>query len=260
MTLELYDLLERLKFRGMAGVLDEYLLEGQSQQLPTEEVLKMLLTEEYRFRQERALNYRIKQARLPTDWTLETFPFDLQPGISEVQIRSLAGLDFLTRACNIVFIGQPGTGKTGLATGITRKALLAGHRARYYNAQDLIDELYASLADRTTNRLLKRLADFDLLFIDEIGYLTLKPEQTNALFKLMEMRYNRKATIITTNLEYEGWYELFGRKTLVDALLDRLRHRCVTIKIDGPSLRAPETVDSHTKPKNKGGSRAKAKS
>lgn len=250
MTLELYELMERLKFRGMAQVLDTYLMQAQSEQLPIEQILKMLLTEEYRHRQEKALNYRIKQARLPWDWTLETFPFDLQKGVSEAQIRSLAGLDFLTRACNIVFIGPPGTGKTGLATSITRKALLAGHRARFYNAQDLIDELYASLADRTTNRLLKKLADIDLLFIDEIGYLTLKPEQTNAFFKLMEMRYNRKATIITTNLDFPDWYSLFGRKTLVDALLDRLQHRCITLRIDGPSLRTPQP-DGSSKPKGR---------
>ena len=242
MTLELYELMDRLKFRGMSQILDETLMRAQTEQMPVEKVLGLLLNEEYRHRQEKALAYRIKQAKLPWDWTLESFPFEHQPGVSQAQIRSLSGLDFLERACNIVFIGPPGTGKTGLATAITRKALLAGHRARFYNAQDLIDELYASLADRTTHRLLKRLADLDLLFIDEIGYLTLKPEQTNAFFKLLVMRYNRKATIITTNLDYPEWYELFGRKTLVDALLDRLCHRCITLKIEGPSLRTPEKL------------------
>jgi DNA replication protein DnaC len=75
--------------------------------------------------------------------------------------------------------------------------------------------------------------------IDELGYLTLNKEQVNAFFKLMNERYGRKGTIITTNLQYESWYELFNRKDLVDALLDRLRHRCITINIDGPSLRVP---------------------
>jgi hypothetical protein len=79
----------------------------------------------------------------------------------------------------------------------------------------------------------------DSTLIDELGYLTLKPEQINAFFKLMGERYGKTTTIITTNLEYPDWYELFQKKSLVDALLDRLKHRCITIKIDGPSLRAP---------------------
>ena len=256
MLLKLQELLEGLKFRGMNQVLEEILAKGQTESLPPEQILYLLLSEEYRHRQEKALAYRIKQARLPWPWTLETFPFEQQPGVSKAHIQSLAGLEFINRAANLVFIGPPGTGKSGLASAITRKALFAGYRARFYNAQDLIDELYASLADRTTNRLLKRLADFDVLFIDEIGYLTLKPEQTNAFFKLMEMRYNRKSTIITSNLDYPEWYELFRRKSLVDALLDRLNHRCITLKIDGPSLRTPMDIDEEPNKQKKGGRRA----
>ena len=119
------------------------------------------------------------------------------------------------------------------------KALIAGYRGRFYNAQDLLDELYASLADQATAKLIKRLCNYDILVIDELGYLTLKKEQANAFFKLMEGRYGKKSMIITTNLDYSEWYELFQRKSLVDALLDRLKHRCITIRIDGPSLRVP---------------------
>ncbi|MCG8379461.1 MAG: ATP-binding protein, partial [Proteobacteria bacterium] len=93
---------------------------------------------------------------------------------------------------------------------------------------------------RSTAKLLNRLARYDLLLIDELGYLTLKPEQSNAFFKLMDQRYQRVSTVITTNLPFDAWYELFGKKTLVDALLDRLQHHCITIEIDGPSLRVPE--------------------
>jgi DNA replication protein DnaC len=240
MLLKVNGLLEQLKFRGMAAILDETLAKAQADAIPIETVLYQLLAEEYRYRQEKALAYRIKQAKLPWSWALETFPFSRQPGVNKAQIMSLAGLDFLQRGNNLIMIGPPGVGKSGLAIALTRKALLAGHRARYYNAQDLLDELYASLADRTTPRLLKRLADYDLLLIDELGYLSLKPEQTNAFFKLMELRYNRKSTLITTNLDFPEWYDLFKRKPLVDALLDRLRHHCITIKIDGPSLRTAE--------------------
>jgi DNA replication protein DnaC len=157
---------------------------------------------------------------------------------------SLAGMDFVRRAENLVFIGPPGTGKSGLACSLLRQACFDGYRARFYDAQALLDELYASLADRSTPQLLKRLGNYDVLLIDEIGYLTLRPEQVNAFFKLMELRYARKATILTTNLDYPEWYDLFRRKPLVDALLDRLRHRCITVRINGPSLRVPQEQDT----------------
>src|SRR3954452_8416251 len=96
--------------------------------------------------------------------------------------------------------------------------------------------MYASLADRSTRQLLNRLARLDILLIDELGYLNLKPEQSNTFFKLMEERYNRHSTIITTNLIYE-WHSFLGNKSMVDALLSRVRHYCHTVTIDGPSLR-----------------------
>jgi len=120
------------------------------------------------------------------------------------------------------------------------KACLNGYRGRFYDAQDLLDELYASLADRSTSRLLKQLSRLQPLVIDSVDNLNVKPEQANAFFRLIDQRYNRVSTIITTSLELTDWYELFEKKHLVDALLDRLRHRCITINIDGPSLRSPE--------------------
>jgi DNA replication protein DnaC len=99
--------------------------------------------------------------------------------------------------------------------------------------------MYASLADRSSRKLLNRLARVDVLVIDEMGYLNLRPEQTNIFFKLMEERYRRRPTIITTNLDYTEWGNFLGNKSLVDALLSRLRHQCHTVRIDGPSLRDP---------------------
>jgi DNA replication protein DnaC len=230
-------LLNTLHFRGMANALERILDEAQKEGFAIEEVVYKLLQEELAYRQERSMAYRIRQAKLPWDWSIQTFPFDRQPGVNPSQIRSLAGLDFLDKAQNLVLIGNPGTGKTGIAISLLRQALVNGHRGRFFKAQDLIDELYASLADRSTMRLLKSLSSLDLLLIDEMGYLSMNPEQVNAFFKLLDQRYGKKSTIITTNLDYPEWYELFGRKSLVDALLDRLQHYCITIRIDGPSLR-----------------------
>ena len=240
MTEELEQLLKNLKLRRILDIYEEQLRAAEKEEVSYSEFVTRLIRAQWHARQEGAVEWRIRRANLPERWSLETFPFTRQPGVSRKQIRSFAELEFVSRADNIVFIGPTGVGKTGLASGILLKALENGYRCQFIRAQDLFDEMYASLAHRSTRQLLKRLARLDVLQIAEFGYVNLKPEQSNIFFKLMEERYHRHSTILTTNLEYEEWHNFLGNRSMVEALLSRLRHYCHTVRINGPSLRDPQ--------------------
>jgi DNA replication protein DnaC len=237
---DLEQLCAALKLKQIGKVLERELARAEKQGSTVREVLARLWREEYLYRREQSMKYRIDKANLPERWTLESFPFEQQPGVNRTQIRQLAELDFVARAANVVFVGETAVGKTGLATGILIKALENGYRGLFVKAQDLFDEMYSSLADRSSRKLIDRLVRIDVLLVDELGYLNLRPEQSNIFFKLMEERYRRKSTIITTNLDYEQWYEFLGQKTMVDAVLSRLRHHCTTVRITGACLRPPQ--------------------
>jgi DNA replication protein DnaC len=237
---DLEQLLKNLRLGRIAEILEQELKTAAKEQPSYEEFLARLFRAQYHQRQESALAYRIRQAKLPEQWTLESFPYKKQPEVNQRQIKSFGELDFIAKGENIVFIGPTGVGKTGLASGILLKALQNGTKGLFIRAQDLFDEMYASLADRSSRRLLDHLTKIPVLVIDELGYLNIKPEQTNIFFKLMEERYNRLPTIITTNLDYPEWQNFLGNPALVEALLSRLRHRCHTVRINGNSLREPQ--------------------
>ena len=240
MTDELDQLCKNLKLGRMRAVFDEQLRAAEKQQTTYSEFLAGLLRSQWHDRQESALEWRIRRANLPERWSLETFPYAQQPGVNRKQIRAFAELDFAAKHENLVFIGPTAVGKTGLACGLLLKALQNGLRCEFILAQDLFDQMYASLADRSTRKLVNRLARLDILLIDEFGYINLKPEQSNVFFKLMEERYRQHSTIITTNLGYDEWHNFLGNKAMVEALLSRVRHFCHTVHIDGPSLREPQ--------------------
>ena len=251
-------LLHELNFKGMTRVLDAEIERTQRNAVSAIELVQRLLYEQASYQRERSLLNRMAQAKLPWQWTIDTFPFERQSGVNKAQILGLADMDFVRRAQNLVLIGGPGTGKTGIALGLLRQACINGWRGRFYSAQTLLDELYASLADRSTTKLLTALSRMTPLVIDELGYLNLKTEQVNAFFRLMDQRYGRVSTIITTNLDYPRWYELFNNKALVDALLDRLQHHCITVRIEGESLRTPAPVDASPVPPSEPRAAAKA--
>lgn len=236
---EIDQLLKSLGLHRMREVFDREITRATKTKASFRDLVAVLLREQYAWQRQRSFEYRIKVSHVPERWSLDTFPFDQQPAVDAAVIKQLGELDFVPKAENLVFIGPTGVGKTGLAIGILLRALENGCRGLFISAQDLFDEMLASLADKSTRKLLNQLRAVEVLLIDEMSYLTLRPEQTNIFFRLMEERYGRKATIITTNLDYDDWYGFLGRKEMVGALLDRLRHRCTTIRINGPSLRRP---------------------
>jgi DNA replication protein DnaC len=237
---ELDQLLKNLHLKRILEIYDEQVGAAEKEDLSYSEFLTRLLRAQWHNRQETALAWRIKRANLPENWSLATFPFARQPGVSRKQIHTLAELDFVAKAENIVFVGPTAVGKTGLATSLLLKALENGYRCQFIRAQDLFDELYASFADRSSRKLLNRLVRLDVLLVDELGYVNVKAEQANIFFKLMEERYHRHSTIITTNLGYDEWRNFLGNPAMVDALLSRVRHYCHTIHIQGPPLRDPQ--------------------
>jgi DNA replication protein DnaC len=240
MNEELEQLLKNLRLKRIVEIYEQQLAAADKEEVSYTEFLVRLMRAQWQSRQETALEWRIRQANLPERWSMETFPFARQPGVNRRQIRAFAELDFIAKAENIVFIGNTGVGKTGLGCGILLKALENGYRCRFVRAQDLFDDMYASLADRSTRQLVRRLARVDVLQIDELGYVNVKPEQANIFFKLMEERYRQHATVITTNLIYDEWPNFLGNRLMVEALLSRLRHYCHTVHIKGPSLRDPQ--------------------
>jgi len=237
---ELEQLLKNLKLRRILDIYDEQLRAAEKDDVSYTEFVTRLVRAQWHARQEHALEWRIRNAKLSERWSLDTFPFARQPGVNRKQMRTFAELEFIAKKENIVFIGPTGVGKTGLASGILLKALENGYRCQFVKAQDLFDDMYASLADRSSRQLLKRLARLDVLLIDELGYLNLKPEQSNIFFKLMEERYRQRPTIVTTNLGYDEWAGFLGNRNMVEAMLSRIRHQCHTVRIDGPSLRDPQ--------------------
>ena len=237
---DIHNCLEALKLRKMREIAEAELKTAQTKKSSYSAFLLGLLRQEHDDKRRRAIESRIRQAALPERWTLETYPFNIQTCVSRKQHQELAELDFIARAENIVWLGGTGVGKTGLASAMLLKALYAGRSGKLVKAQDLFDEFSASVADRSTQALLKRLSNLDVLLIDELGYVTPQPGQINNFFRLVESRYNKRPTLITTNLGYKEWPKFLGNGAMGGALLRRLLHKCHTITFpNGINLSKP---------------------
>lgn len=234
---EIRELLCQTNMKDAASVLPALLEQAQSQQHSYTWLLTQLLKHELAARHQRATHNRELRARLPETWTLKSFPWERQPGVDRREILQLGELDFVSTGSNVVFIGDVGVGKTGLAIGLAREAVLAGHTVLFLKVAELLDLFGASLLDKSHARLLRRLARLDLLVIDEFSYVTLEEQQANLIFRLIDARYHRKATIITTNLGFDDWGQFLKNPALRHSLTDRLTDQCYVVRIEGPSLR-----------------------
>ena len=170
---DIEQLLTQLHLKPLREIVARELARAAKAKPSYEEFYTRILREHYALTQARSVEYRIVRAQLPERWTLESFPFDKQPGVHAASMRQYGELDFVSKHENLVFIGTTGVGKTGLASAILLKALHNGYRGLFVKAQDLFDEMYASLADRSSRKLLDRLMTVDELLIDEMGYLNL---------------------------------------------------------------------------------------
>lgn len=220
---DLQKILKHLRLGGLLARWDDLLAEARRGRFSHERLLKHVLEAEYRLKCEHARLLRHQRARIPELLQIETFPFARQPKLDRKKIMSLYDrFDYMTKQQNIVWLGPTGCGKTGLATGFLLQALDRGYRGYFVTFPELVAELYASLADRSEQQVLRKYARYDCLVIDEMGYVEIEPAQVGLFFTLMQKRHKTKTTLITSNLGFSEWRTFLKNDHLTGALLSRL--------------------------------------
>ena len=238
--------LKQLGLTQLARVLPTLVEEARQQQLSYEAFLRHAVEAEIHGRQQRALERRLRAARLPGRVRLEAFDFSFQPTLSERLVRELASLSFVESATNVLFLGPPGVGKTHLASALALKAVEAGYSALFTTLQQVASALEPSVGRGSVLVRLQRYIRPQVLVIDEVGYTRLTAEQAHLLFELVTARYERGSMILTSNLSFAEWGGLLGDEVLATALLDRLLHHAELITINGRSYRMRERMSGDT--------------
>lgn len=236
----LHNNLLNLKLDTIEAILDNYLELAAKDGKTTMEVLDYLLEQERKHKDAIAIDRRMKSAVFPVKKTLEEFNFDFQPSIEKSIIEDLTTLRFIHNAENLVLLGPPGVGKSHIAIAIGIEAVKAGFSTYFVNASNLIERLKKANREGALEKKIRDFIRYNLLIIDEMGYLPFDEEGAHCLFQLISKRYERSSTIFTSNKSYGEWGEIFKDHVIAAAILDRILHHCTTINIKGESYRLKE--------------------
>ena len=240
--------LEKLKLIKVKENLDNYIELINNKKKDIVESLYELTKKELEFKDEKAITALVRMAGFPYQKTFDDFEFDFQPGINKEEILDFKNLRFIENKENILFVGSPGVGKTHLATAIGIEAASNRYSTYFISCHDLISALKkANYENRLYDRI-KNYEKYSVFIIDEVGYLHMDIEGANLLFQLINKRYEKHTTIITTNKPFGQWGELFGDNMIANAILDRLVHHSHIINITGKSYRLKDKIkiDSDT--------------
>jgi DNA replication protein DnaC len=199
--------------------------------------LLQLLELELLDREKRAADRRLKAAKFPTIKTLENFDFAARPSVNKVLVAELARCQWIDKHENLILIGNPGTGKSHLATALAAAACQKGYRVRFFRTTELVTALIEARDERAFLRIKAQFARLDLLVLDELGYVPASKVGAELLFDVISTAYERTSLIVTSNLPFESWTEVLGSERLTGATLDRLTHRCQIIETKGESYR-----------------------
>lgn len=212
------------------------------------EALYHLTQKEIEYRDERASQIQVSVSAFPYRKELHEFDFDYQPSINKQEILELNTLGFLERHENVLFLGPSGVGKTHLAVALGITAAKKRYSVYFISCHDLITQLNKAQFENKLSQRIKHFCRYELLIIDEIGYLPVDKQGANLFFQLIAKRYEKHSTIITTNMTFNKWGEVFNDTTLANAILDRLIHHSTIINISGNSYRIKDKLEQLEKP------------
>jgi DNA replication protein DnaC len=212
-----------------------------------EQYLLRLTELEVATRSSKAVQTRIRQAGFPVLKDFDTFDFSCVPHLNKPKVLELARCEWIEQHVNTCFVGSPGTGKTHLAIALGQAACRQGQRVRFFTAAKLVTKLEAAQKQYQLERFMNQLDKTDLLICDELGYLSFSRGGAELLFGVFAERYERRSLLLTTNLAFSEWVQVFGGERMTAALLDRLTHRCSIFEMNGESFRFRESMKSKKK-------------